>query len=103
MKVTESLNVNFTEFVQVFIFDLNLFSKVQYLSSLGRYFYILKPTKAAVSVPDLTVGMFCDLNRNSFLKGRGNYTLSKTSFVILGVSVILTLNISISNFCKLWS
>ena len=64
-------------------------------------FRTLEPTKVAVSIPYLTVRMFRDSNLNSFLRGYRHSIEFKTSFMISGASFILTLNISISNFCNL--
>ena len=47
--------------------------------------------------------MLRDLNLNSFLRGYGHAIMSKTSFMISGANLISTLNVSISNFCKLQS
>ena len=88
---------------KVFIFDLKWFSNVLSFSSLGIMVHSLEPTKAAVSIPYFTVRMFYDLNLNSFLRGYQHSIKSKTSFMISGASFILTLNISMSNFCKLRS
>ena len=47
--------------------------------------------------------MFPNLNLNLFLRGYRHSMKSKTSFIISGGSFILTLKISMSNFCKLRS
>ena len=57
----------------------------------------------AVSIPYLAWRMFREVNLNSFLRGYGHAIMSKTSFMISGANLILTLNVSISNFCKLQS
>ena len=57
----------------------------------------------AASVPYIVVQMFRDLNLNSFFRGYGHSIMSKISFMISGAFSILTLNISISNVCKLRS
>ena len=57
----------------------------------------------AVSIPYLAWRMFREVNLNSFLRGYGHARMSKTSFMISGANLILTLNVSISNFCKLQS
>ena len=107
LKVTKYLKVDIAVFAwqfsgfQVFIFDSRSFSDVLSFSSLGILVHILEPTKAAGSVPYLTVRIFRDLNLNSFLSGYRHSIKSKTSFMISGASFILTLNISMSNFCKL--
>ena len=88
---------------QVFIFDLNSLSDVLPFSSLGIYLHTLEPTRAAVSIKYLTVRMFRESNLSSFLRRYRDSTMSKTWFMISGTSFILTLNISISNLCKLQS
>ena len=109
LKVTNSLRVDFTEFAWAvfwlpsFYFWLNPFSDVPSFSSLGILLDILEPTRAAVSIPYLTVQMFRDLNLSLFLRGYRHSIKSKTSFMISGAGFILTLTISISNFCKLQS
>ena len=57
----------------------------------------------AASIPYLVVQMFRDLNLNSFFRGYGHSIMSKILFMISGAFSILTLNISISNVCKLRS
>ena len=47
--------------------------------------------------------MFRDLNVNSFPRGYGHSVVSKTSFMVSRTNFILTLNISLNNFCKLRS
>ena len=96
--ILQSLHGQFSSF-QVFIFDLNSFSDALSFSLLGKLFNILEPTR--VSILSLTVRMFRDLNLSLFLRGYQNSIKSKTSFMISGVSFILTLNISKSNFCEL--
>ena len=109
LKVTNSLRVDFTEFAWAvfwlpsFYFWLNPFSDVPSFSSLGILLDILEPTRAAVSIPYLTVQMFRDLNLSLFLREYRHSIKSKTSFMISGADFILTLTISISNFCKLQS
>ena len=109
LKVTNSLRVDFTEFAWAvfwlpsFYFWLNPFSDVPSFSSLGILLDILEPTRAAVSIPYLTVQMFRDLNFSLFLREYRHSIKSKTSFMISGAGFILTLTISISNFCKLQS
>ena len=109
LKVTNSLRVDFTEFAWAvfwlpsFYFWLNPFSDVPSFSSLGILLDILEPTRAAVSIPYLTVQMFRDLNLSLFLREYRHSIKSKTSFMISGAGFILTLTISISNFCKLQS
>ena len=109
LKVTNSLRVDFTEFAWAvfwlpsFYFWLNPFSDVPSFSSLGILLDILESTRAAVSIPYLTVQMFRDLNFSLFLREYRHSIKSKTSFMISGAGFILTLTISISNFCKLQS
>ena len=109
LKVTNSLRVDFTEFAWAvfwlpsFYFWLNPFSDVPSFSSLGILLDILESTRAAVSIPYLTVQMFRDLNLSLFLREYRHSIKSKTSFMISGAGFILTLTISISNFCKLQS
>ena len=109
LKVTNSLRVDFTEFAWAvfwlpsFYFGLNPFGDIPSFSSLGILLDILEPTRAAVSIPYLTVQMFRDLNLNLFLREYRHSIKSKTSFMISGAGFILTLTISISNFCKLQS
>ena len=68
LKILQSSHGQFSGY-QVFIFELNSFSDVLSFSSLGILVHILKQTKAAVSVPYLTLQMFHDLNLNLFLRG----------------------------------
>ena len=109
LKVTNSLRVDFTEFAWAvfwlpsFYFWLNPFSDVPSFSSLGILLDILESTRAAVSIPYLTVQMFRDLNLSLFLREYRHSIKSKTSFMISGAGFIFTLTISISNFCKLQS
>ena len=103
MKVANSLKVDFTEFawavfwLRSFYFWLKLIYDVPSFSSLGILVHILEPTKVTVSVPYPIVRMF----RN--LRGYRHFIKSKTALMISGASFILTLNISMSNFCKLQS
>ena len=77
LKILQSLHGQFSGF-QVFVLDLNSFSDILSFTSLGILVHIREPTKAAVSVPYLTVRMFRDLTLNSFLRGYWHSGKSKT-------------------------
>ena len=89
---------------QVFIFDLNSFSDLLSVGSVGIWFYILEPTKTVVSISYLTVQMFRDLNLKSFLRGCAHCFYNIKKFLHYFRSKLqFNVNISISSFCKLQS